>query len=588
MQDEGSVASTRASGRTARHAFWAIWWTSLAFKLWIASHLAPFGDEAFYWQESRAIGWSYSDVPPFTALLIRLGEGIWGPGEFGMRSLFLALGSAIPWLLVRIGRHWFDESSAYLAGIAWLLMPLGTTLGILALPDVPLTFFSLLSLGALLRAANDNRWRDWLIVGASLALTWTCHYRAAMLLAGGVGFALFTGRGRAQLARPGFWFAFGISLLGLLPLWIFNVRHAWAGLSFQLVDRHPWVFHGDALIQPLEQAITTTPLLYVVILAALWTSWRRRDESVIYAILASSGATVVLAYFVFGLFADDLRFRLHWPLPGYLPAVLAIPLLMRSPQGTVWRRAMPFAFVVGAFGSIATFVYLALAASPQHTDVLSRYKMFPATFVGWREAGAVTQRKLDEWKGEKPLLVADNFLLGAELDFVLRTGSVYSLDSERNRKHGRALQLRLWERDETALVARHGSAVMLVVEETAGSERDRAVWYAQLCRNIEGLRRIERLSLFEGRKRFAWYSGFVGTGDTGKPCAASLDDLEPEPTQQSANGDQRQTYQSAGIGVVDALEQTDAKSFALETSGAIERLLAFDIADDLGPRQRTE
>ena len=35
---------------------------------------------------------------------------------------------------------------------------------------------------------------------------------------------------------------------------------------------------------------------------------------------------MVLGYFLFGLFGDDLRFRLHWPLPAYAPALLALGL----------------------------------------------------------------------------------------------------------------------------------------------------------------------------------------------------------------------------------------------------------------------
>ena len=49
-------------------------------KLWVAATLAPFGDEAFYWQESRHPAWGYSDLPPLTAWLIRLGEALAGHG----------------------------------------------------------------------------------------------------------------------------------------------------------------------------------------------------------------------------------------------------------------------------------------------------------------------------------------------------------------------------------------------------------------------------------------------------------------------------------------------------------------------------
>ena len=73
-----------------------------AVKLWIACTLSPFGDEAFYWQESRHPAWGYSDLPPLTAWLVRLGEDVAGHGAFGMRSacgsVAVANASTCAWL----------------------------------------------------------------------------------------------------------------------------------------------------------------------------------------------------------------------------------------------------------------------------------------------------------------------------------------------------------------------------------------------------------------------------------------------------------------------------------------------------------
>lgn len=94
MERETSVASDAATTRQARIAFWAIGLTVAAIKLFVANALALFGDEAFYWQESRQLAWSYTDVPPATAWLIRLGETLFGHSLLGVRSLFLLLGTA--------------------------------------------------------------------------------------------------------------------------------------------------------------------------------------------------------------------------------------------------------------------------------------------------------------------------------------------------------------------------------------------------------------------------------------------------------------------------------------------------------------
>ena len=73
MGSEASVA-TPAASRRAWRLFLGVWALVQVFKLGLASQLAPFGDEAFYWQESRRLDWGYSDLPPLTAWLIRAGE----------------------------------------------------------------------------------------------------------------------------------------------------------------------------------------------------------------------------------------------------------------------------------------------------------------------------------------------------------------------------------------------------------------------------------------------------------------------------------------------------------------------------------
>jgi len=50
-------------------AFWVAWTVLLVIKLALAATLAPFGDEAWYWQESRHLALGYSDLPPATAWL---------------------------------------------------------------------------------------------------------------------------------------------------------------------------------------------------------------------------------------------------------------------------------------------------------------------------------------------------------------------------------------------------------------------------------------------------------------------------------------------------------------------------------------
>jgi hypothetical protein len=239
---------------------------------------------------------------------------------------------------------------------------------------------------------------------------------------------------------------------------------------------------------------------------ALWRAWRRRDEAPFDLISVLAGS-FVLGYFGLGLFADDVRFRAHWPLPAYALLCAGMPLLLRDASRRV-RRFSAAAFGLAAVGLAIGLGYLALAASPSGARVLSGVKAFPSNFTGWREASAAVVPFLRDHPDT--LLVADNFMLAAELRFALgRDRIVYSLDSPLNTKHGRAPQLADWGLDEKGLAAHASAPLLLVVDETALRERERRAWLGSLCTRVALGAAVTRLDLFDGRRRFALYRASV-------------------------------------------------------------------------------
>src|ERR1700754_1926355 len=510
MSERSSVA---VRVRSWRGVFLVLFALSMVAKLLIAATLSPFGDEAFYWQESLAPAWGYSDLPPLTAWLIALSEAVFGHGLLAMRLPFLLIGAFLPWQVGAIARRYGGETARWQAGTFALLLPLAGSLGALAVPDVPLTFAIMLATHGLLAALEGNRARDWCLLGVGLAIAWATHYRAAMPMLAGLLFLLLTPRGRASWSRPGLWLALAIASIGLLPIVLYNIDARGAGVAFQLVQRNPGRFHADALVQPLEQAVTCTPLAWIVMVWALWCSWRRRDEAPFDAVAVIAGSFIV-GYFVLGLFADDVRFRVHWPLPGYLLLCAVLPSLMRD-SGVVWRRVALAGFVLAGAGLVGGLGYLGLAASANGATSLAGMKAFPSNFTGWRESAEAVRLELSSKPGT--IVVADNFMLAAELRFALGASHVvYSLDSPLNVKHGRAPQLAAWKLDEAGLSTQAGQSVLLVVDETALREREKRDWLGSVCARVDIVAPLARVDRFDGRRRFALYEGRA-RGDRGAP-----------------------------------------------------------------------
>jgi hypothetical protein len=487
-----------------RDAFLVAFLTVQVVKFVIAARLSPFVDEAFYWMESRRLDIGYSDLPALTAWLIAAGEHVLGHGLLGMRLMFLLLGACLPWLVVGLARQFGDRRQGWQAALLALALPLAGSLGVMALPDVPLTVGVTLAALGLIRAFERDRWGDWCLVGLGLAIAWLAHYRAAMPMLAGLLLFTLTPRGRARWTRPGFWLAMGIAGLGLVPMVIYNLRQSGVGLAFQLVDRNPWRFHADALVQPVEQALACTPLLYGCLLWAAWQAWRRRAQAP-WDIVATLSITYIVAWFVLGLFADDLRFRAHWPLQGYLPLVAVLPVLWRGAD----RRWVIATAGLAALGLLAGFGYLALASSPTGAGRLAGWKAFPANFTGWKEASDAMAPLLAAHPGAIP--VADNFKLAAELSFALDR-PVRSLDSPLNVKHGRAPQLAAWHLDEAGFAATKGAPIVLAVDESSLREEERLPWRISLCSRVDAPIPAGRLDLFDGRKRVAFYLARIPAG----------------------------------------------------------------------------
>ncbi len=504
---------------TPRRAFVALWIALLVLKLWLACHVPLLGDEAFYWLEGQQLAWAYSDLPGLTAWLARLGVAVGGDTSIGLRWPFLLLGAALPWLSVRIAARWFGEDAGWRAGLFALLLPLASLTGLLALPDAPLVFATLLAFDACAALLECVTLGACLQLALALALGANSHYRFAIaVFAGGAGL-LASREGRAVLRRPGVLAALTVGALAWLPIALFNLDEHAAGLRFQFVDRHPWRFHGYGLKLQLAQPLLVGVVLYALLLWALWQAWRGRADPRMRLLLIASGLPIAI-FVVLAPFVDIDRVSFHWPLSAYLPLLACLPWLLLERGHRRWYR-----WIIGTNAIVCASMWLFASqlALPGGDLRLARAGFYPAMFAGWNAAGTETRNRLAAMPADS-VLVADNFILAAELEFALGGAKrVIVLDHPLNTKHGRALQLALWHRDERALPALAQHPILLVVEEPAFKLELREPWNRHLCALFPGLRDAGESSVDAGRQRFVFYRRDVGaSGSCAYPSIAFL------------------------------------------------------------------
>ena len=494
MRDEADAGTA-----VAKRWFLGLWLATCVLKLALAARLPLFVDEAFYWQEGRHLAWAYSDLPGLSAWLARAGDLLAPGNALALRLPFLAIGAAVPWLVARMGAREFGAREGWQAGTLALLLPLAGTLGLLALPDVPLLLAGALCLDAGLRLLRrvDGFAAGELALG--LAIGGLAHYRFAATIAVGFLALLLLREGRRALRDPRVWAALAVGALAWLPLLLWNLHNADAGLRFQLVDRHPWDFSSAGIRLGRMQLLLAMPLLLAAMVAAAWRDLRAGAPAARF--LAACGAMLVLGFLALGFFADRERVSFHWPLPGYLALLPLVPATLAR-----WRRGWRAAtWATAALGLACVFGYYAMAALPAWRAKTAAHNFHPTNFAGWDALpGAVRARLATMPPGTR--LLAGDFKIGAELGFALGDADIAVLDHPLNERHGRAPQLALWglSRDRDAAT---GDVPRLLVASAAHVDfRDLLAYYHRLCDQVGPLPPPQVLDIDHGRQRFLLFA----------------------------------------------------------------------------------
>jgi len=482
----------------AKRWFIGLWLVILGLRLVLATHLPLFVDEAFYWQEGRHVAWAYSDLPGMTAWLARVGDAL-GDGTLPLRLPFLAIAAAVPWVVARMTAREFGSKAGWQAGSLALLLPLAGTAGLLALPDVPLLLATALCLDAGLRLLRGVTTFAAAELALGLAMGGLTHYRFAAVIAVGLIALLLLREGQAALRDPRTWVAIAVGAVAWLPLLLWNLHNADAGLRFQLVDRHPWSFSDAGIRLGRMQLLLATPLLLAAMAVAAWRGVREPRPAARH--LASCGGLIVGGFLLLGFFADRERVSFHWPMPGYLALLPLVPAVLATwPRG--WRIAT---WTTAAAGLAAVFAYYAIASVPVWRAQVAWRNFHPTNFAGWEALDAAVRSRLATMPpGTR--LVAGNFKIGAELGFARDDADIAVLAHPLNDKHGRAPQLALWNLLHADRASLGAGPMLLVASAVDVPFRELLDHYHALCTQVGPLPPPEVLNIDHGRQRFLLFA----------------------------------------------------------------------------------
>ena len=487
----------------------------LLIKLFLASRLGLYSDEIFYWLASTRPAIAYSDLPFMTALLVGLGSALDAGNTLAVRFLFILMGSSMPLVVYWLALPVTDKRQAIESAALALCIPMGGFLGLLAVPDVPLLFFGLLSIGFFERALRTNQLAYWIGTGLFVALGLSTHYRFFLYPAAAVLFLIVFKAEHKQWQNPRFYLAACLAILGLIPIIWFNLENQLASANFYFVERHAWEFQASGLLHVFKQAAVVTPPLYILFGFVLWrllSRDNRKDRNA--ALFASFALTNIAVYLVLAPWTDANSTSLHWPLSGYFPLLVFAPAALRSSFSWAeqrWnprlaRNAVVAIPVIGFIGSLVALAGIGSQAFQLPLQQLLGTGILSNKMAGWNEFADHTAELIDsEFSGQMPVIISDNYYTAAQVEFAGLSRDAYTLDKDKAIRDGRIAQISLWEKDETGLSKNVGRPVLYITEDSTLTIPDKEIAIGQMCRYVGRLDYLSGLSLFNGDKQFSFY-----------------------------------------------------------------------------------
>lgn len=384
---------------------------SLSFILRLATlnyqDLIP--EEAYYWNYSRHLDFSFLDHPPMVAIFIKLGTTLFGVNPFAVRILSLAGWVGTAFFSYKLSEFIRSGTGVY-AVFLLSFLPFFFIHSIYITPDQPLVLCWAAALYCLYRALVMDDLRFWYGAGISIGLGMLSKYTIILLLPAILCYFAFVPSAACCLLRRAPWVAALIAILLFSPVIYWNLTHDWASFIFQ----------GPRRFQ--EQSVFTLPHFLGLVLLFLLpigmiecfqlfqthTSLDMEKKTQRFIQIFS-----VLPLLFFGIFSLGHQIKFNW----IGPALLAIIPWFASRIKTGNRfhyRAWAFWAVTMLFVYEALYCIIAFGYPP----ALNRYFSSFLNWQGFSQQMYAIAQQVEQTSAKKPVFISlEPYRLNSELTF---------------------------------------------------------------------------------------------------------------------------------------------------------------------------
>lgn len=391
-------------------------------RLFVASRLGLFQDEAYYWQWSRHLALSYVDQGPGIAYFIRLGTLIFGDTPLGVRFPSVLLTAGASCLVFLTARAWFSERVGFWTAILLGAAPLLSAGGLLATYDIPQVFFWSAALYALTLALKTEKPGWWYALGVLTLLGVICKITMLALAPGVLCVLIAAPEYRKWLRTPHPYAALAIALIGFVPIVVWNLQHDLIGLKHaQGLGTH---VRGTLLGRLLGdflggQALAVGPAIWIAELVALFRLARLKGKTPREFFVLG----ITLPFLTICLFAAAKnKLEVNWPAAMHVTGLMSVAAWF-SELWDAGKKATKIA-VGASVGLSALLTVIGVAPgilAPLGVTIDRKTGVKLCENYGWNEVARVVQfaRERESKRGVKVFIAGTDYKTNSELAFYL-------------------------------------------------------------------------------------------------------------------------------------------------------------------------
>ncbi len=398
---QGKLAHFLREPKNLSLLFYASW---ILISILQARFTGLLNDEAYYWEYSRNLAWGYFDHPPMIALLIKAGYFLF-PNELGVRFFIILISTGTIYFIEKILQP--PDRLLFYAIVASIgIFQIG---GIIAVPDIPLLFFSSTFFWLYKRYLVNEKLSDSLLLALNIALLLMSKYHGILI----IGFTVLSNFNLFR--KKSFWLIMVVSILLMLPHIYWQYSNGWPSIYYHLFDRSPESYKFSQTMNFVFGQLAIPGSITAILF--WYFGFRYKPQDKFERALKFNLAGIYLFFFIMSF---KSRIEANWTVPVLIPLII-----LAYKQSYLNKKARKLYYTFFWISMVIIFairIFMMIDFFPSTITVKSEFHKWDK----WA-------RQVHEIAGDLPVIFENSYQKPSKYEFYTHK-TAYSISSPKYRK----------------------------------------------------------------------------------------------------------------------------------------------------------